>query len=435
MKKNIKKLITFTIAGFFFLILFNQNVVNSKIFDNYSSQNFKSRVYDFNEPVNHLCASSHYDYGLKVGKRFRLQYKLLDILSGFLNNDKVSDNEIKDQINDLERYCPFFLDELKGLSSALNIRLEKLFSLQNLFYSVFSGECTATLATGKATKNNETFLTFNLDTTASGKGIFGILLYRLFTYKSWIVSINTLNYKYAFFGIPVIYEFPIINEKGLGWGSPGTVYNESRYIDKGPGIATMQLEKLALMTCKNVSEVASLYKYMERACQKGESWFHKFDGSSSSFCDKEGGILVIEHSHNYIVTVFGNSTEITGAREGILWHGNHHIWLDPYLTGSVIPSKYPSSRYRTDRTYELLNNSYGNITLDTCKQICRDHGGGSNKNGKDSYDICRHPDKNFSKVTSFAFIIQPKNMTVYWTHRSPCRSIFWKHDFSKIFGE
>ena len=58
-------------------------------------------------------ASSSYDYGLKVGKRFRLQYKLLDILIGLTKKNKVNQKDISDQINVIERSCPLFLDELK----------------------------------------------------------------------------------------------------------------------------------------------------------------------------------------------------------------------------------------------------------------------------------------------------------------------------------
>jgi hypothetical protein len=162
-------------------------------------------------------------------------------------------------------------------------------------------------------------------------------------------------------------------------------------------------------------------------------WFHQYDGSSSCFCDKEGGILAIEQTHHYIITVFGNSTDITGAPEGILWHANHHQWLDPNLTGSVFPSENPSSAFRAQRARELLEQQYGNITLEVCKEITRDHGGGFDPEGKDSGDICRHPDKNSRKITAFSWIILPKDLTVYWTHRSPCKSVFLKHDFSRIF--
>ena len=387
--------------------------------------------------IFYLEASSPYEYGLKVGRRFCLIYKIIDILADFTKNNKISNKDIEEQINLIEQNCPFFLDELMGLSDGLNIKLERLIFLQNLFLSMFNHECTVTLATGRATKYNETFLTFNVDTSVGIGDTIGTILHRLFALKCWIVRINTIRYKYAFWGVPIIYEFPFLNEKGLGWGSPGTrlTTNQSRYIDEGPGISTMMLERLTMMTCKDVNEAAELYKNMERGSQKDKGWFHQYDGSSSCYCDRNGGILIIEQTHNYIKTVFGNSTDITGAPENILWHANHHQWLDPNLTGSIFPSEYLSSALRAERALELLICNYGNITLEVCKNIVKDHGGGFDKNGKDPGDICRHPNKEDNRITAYAWIIQPKNLTVYWTYRIPCRSIFWKHDFSRYFGE
>ena len=129
--------------------------------------------------------------------------------------------------------------------------------------------------------------------------------------------------------------------------------------------------------------------------------------------------------------MFGNSTEITNASKGILWHTSYHQWLDPNLTGSAFPWEYPSSELRAKRAHELLEKNYGNITLDVCKQMARDHGGGYNPDKKDSGDICRHPDKNKIIVTAYSFIINPKEFTIYQTHKSPCKGIFWRYDLSK----
>jgi hypothetical protein len=103
------------------------------------------------------------------------------------------------------------------------------------------------------------------------------------------------------------------------------------------------------------------------------------------------------------------------------------------LTGSVYPNEYLSSALRAERARELLEKNYGNITLDVCIRICKDHGGGFNPNGKDSGDICRHPDKRDSGRTIYSLVIQPNNFTVYITHGSPCKNLFWKYDFSKKF--
>ncbi len=405
------------------------------------TQNIKTSFLSGSDESSFTCIESlsPYDYGYKAGRYLKgsCSYKFLYVLSNIFDNTPIDKNYVENQIQNLEQYCPFYLDELRGLSDSTNIKLENLIILQSKMHSLFGGECTATLSTGDATKNNETFLTFNVDTSIDGfkKILFQTIFHRIFSFKFFIAKILTMKYEYAFWGVPVLYEFPFLNEEGLGWGSPGTLLtkNQSRKIDEGAGIPTMLLERLAMMTCKNVSEVAKFYKDTNRASQKDAGFFHVYDCSSSCFCDKEGGILVIEQTHDYIVTVFGNSTDITGAPGDILWHANHHQWLDPNWTGSVYPNEDLSSAFRAERARELLETNYGNITLEVCEEITRDHGGGYNKNGKDSGDICRHPDRHSLKVNAFAWIIVPKELTVYWVHTSPCKDVFHKHDFSEKF--
>lgn len=389
------------------------------------------------DSITYIEASDPYDYGLKVAKLHRPTYRLLNFITILLSKNNIDQKQAENQLISLKKSSPIFYEELRGLSDGLNIKINRFVNIAEFIPSVCSRGCTATISTGKATKNNDTFLTFNLDSSIDSirNIIFTYFLHRVMSYKVWVVKINTMQYRYAFWGIPIIYELPFINEKGLGWGAPGTIFSKKREVDRGPGIPTMMLERLTMMTCKNVTEVAALWSNMERANQNKNSFSNIYDGSSEVFCDKEGGILVIEQTHNYIIKVFRNSTDITGSSEDILWHANHHIWLDPNLTGSVLPEEYMGSYYRNKRACELLEENYGNITLETCKEICRDHSGGTDKNGKDSSDICRHPDRNATKITANSWIIQPKEMIVYWTHGSPCKSRFVEKDFSKIFKE
>jgi len=395
--------------------------------DAFLKEIIKNQVICFNE-------FSPYEYGFKTGRDFNFEYRLLDVLFKFTKNKK---EYTQNQLTTMKEQFPFFFEELKGLSDSTNIKLERLISIQKYLNIILDKGCTTTLSTGKATKYNETFLTQNLDQGTKGFGSYlSILILRLFTLKCNIMTRNTIRYKYAFWGVPVLHEIPFLNEAGLGLG--GTcIYltkNESRTIDDGQGIPPHMLERLAMMICKNVSEVAELWRSVERTSSMDgkDLRFHY----SMSFCDKEGGILVVEYTHNNIITVFGNSTDITGSFEGILWHTNHHIWLDSNLTGSIYKGenmKADSSYFRAERAKEILCNNYGNITIDTCKNLVRDHGGGSNKNGKDSYDICCHPDNNNSDITVFSWIIMPKNFKIYWTRRSPCKSRFIEYDFSSCF--
>ena len=74
---------------------------------------------------------------------------------------------------------------------------------------------------------------------------------------------------------------------------------------------------------------------------------------------------------------------------------------------------------------------YGNITLDLCKKITRDHGGGFNPNGRDPADICRHSDKHGIGMDLFTYIINPKELKIYICRGSLCRHAYREHDFTK----
>jgi len=355
----------------------------------------------------------------------------------------VSNEEIGEHLRILKDQYPFFFEELRGVSHSTHIPIDRLVALQWFFFSQVGGACTTTLSTGNATKYNETFLTQNYDTTMDFNEF--PLLSMISTYivlnYCHLVRYNTLRYRYAYWGIPVLYEVPAINEMGLGFGGNGLrlTQNESRPVDEGPGMATYMLERLTMMTCKNVSEVAFLWKNTERASRRDQgydSYPNFWDNSITMWCDREGGILCIEQMHSSILCVFGNMSGMTQEAEGILWHANHHQWLDANLTGSVLPDEGflgKQTYLRAVRARQLLEDHYGNITLDVCMNITRDHSGGTDPFGKDSCDICTHPDQEYLARTSFSWIIIPQKYTVYWAHGPPCRHQFHSQNFTDCF--
>jgi len=432
-----------------FLLLGVNNLIliQSKSLDLNINNKFENKL-DSN--VIYITASSPYEYGLKAGFQYRLQYKILYFFVEVLKIDNNNLKIIEKQIDTIKQKYPNFYNELQGLSDSTGIKIKNLISLQILFNRLFGGDCTVTASTGPATRDNETYLTENYDNNFEKIGIlkFNLLkilmtpIVRSYTWL-WNRVVNIARtgpnqYDYAFFGLPVIGETTLINEKGLGYGGTGThlTDNKTRYIDEGPGILIYLLNRVAMRLCKNVSEVGKLFKNSERAADKNKGGYHDYDYDTSIWCDINGNILVIEQSHSFIKLVYGNSTEVTGAPEGILWHTNHHIWLDANKTGSIYPGEddvKKSSFVRAARARELLELNYGKITLEICKNITRDHKKGSKENEKDSWDICRHPDKNEFTLTYFSWIIVPKKMTAYWTYGSPCNRKFIEKDFSKIF--
>ena len=382
--------------------------------------------------IIHITAVDSYDYGYKIGKIMGSFIKKLYLISYLLNNE--NEREITEystkQITYLKNYFPHELEELQGLSDSLNIKIEKLIYLKKIWNSFNFNQCTVTLSSVNATKYNETFLTQNFDFNLLNiHSYFFYFLWRFYSYKLWVIKINTMRYKYAFFGIPLLREVTVLNEKGLAHGGNGIQFNSntSQPIDEGEGMSLVSLRRLTIMTCKNVTEAVTLCKNTPRESSRTDGIM------TAVYCDKEGGLAVIEQTHSYFVSFYGNSTDMTDSYENILWHTNHFQWLDPNLTGSVKPEDVPDSMIRYQRCKELLEENYGNITLDVCKHICRDHGGGTNKDKKDSSDICVHPDKNSTSSTCFSYIVKPDNLTVYFTHGSPCRCSYVCRNLTEEF--
>jgi hypothetical protein len=383
-----------------------------------------------------LKTKSGYEYGYNWGLKFRVFYLLL-----FFMEFQIS-NSIKEKIyhtNDLKQiyktYHPEYLEELHGLSNSTRIPFNTLFNIQILIFNMCNQQCTLTLSTNHATKNNETFLTQNWDFD-----ILNPFFYLLRYFFSRILFQSTIQsfYSYIFIGIPVLYEYPLLNEKGLGWGGAGThlTKNNSRIIDQGNGISPYLLVRNTMMKCRNVSEVAILWENSLRSSFSTYLYHPNWDYDTYAWCDKNGGILMIEQTHSYIVSIFENPSQIDDYLTDILSHSNHHIWLNPYQTGSIIPGedqRANNSYLRFKRAYEILIMYYGNITIDVCKNLTRDHFEGTINNFPDSSDICRHADSNDSYATAISWIIQPRNYTIYLSNTAPCQGNFKVYDCTKLF--
>ena len=383
-------------------------------------------------------ADSDFEYGKNIGRRYYLAFNVLSKLAFRLlkkEEQRIFLNNAEHQKKQLEKYCPMFLDELKGLAASTNIKIERLIVLQ-LYIASLSNECTITASTGPATKGNQTFLTQNFDMSIFSPQV---LIFRLFFTKKYHIHHISNNYRYVYIGIPILYEYPLLNEKGVGFGGTFTSItdNESRTVDEGEGINPYFIVRASMRSCANVQEIGEFWRNSERASSKDKKNALDWDYDTYVFCDREDGIVMIEQSHSYIITVFGNSTDITNEPEGILWHANHHQWLDPYLTGSKIVGedhKTNGSGIRAERALELLKSSYGNITINECMNLTRDHAGGFDPNNPDSADICRHPDKDITITTVTSWIVQPKEYMVYWTRGQPCKRNFKAYDFTWLFG-
>jgi len=402
----------------------------------------KKELIPIENKIVHIHANSFYDYGYKVGELI-LFNKTLNLFFRALVNHINKKNRTENL--EIHKYAPFYNEMLNGFSDRLKITLNQALLLQDqISKSLNSEACTITLSTGPATKNNETFLSQNFDNDPLSSLIWFIGLSRIF----YIAHIENY-YSYSFIGIPIFLECRILNEKGLGWGGNWICLNKTRPVDTGKGMFIYELELRTMLGCSTVDEVEDLYRNTNRS--SGRNTFPDFgprqsDNAANGYCDSNGGILVMEQMHSYFIAQNETSTNVPGLEKlqlsnklyhppGILWHTNHHMWLDPMLTGSVLPKGYSSSELRANRCKELLENNYGDIDLKVIKNITKDHGKGFIANQPDSGDICRHSDKYGNGTTMFAWIVEPKKLTIHMTNGRPCCFPYKSYDFTDDFEE
>ena len=165
----------------------------------------------FTKKIYEINAASSFEYGLKIGEKYRFKYKFLDFFTRYLKTTDENKKDINKQLRSLEKYYPEYIEELNGLSASTNIKLERLIEIQILLSNFFGGNCVVTLSTGPATKNNQTFVSQNWDVAAYS---YSKYLVSLYTFMPHIRRIGT-NYRYVYLGIPILDEIFLMNEKNV----------------------------------------------------------------------------------------------------------------------------------------------------------------------------------------------------------------------------
>jgi hypothetical protein len=392
-------------------------------------------------------ATSHEDYGKEVVKRDRFFYIWLKNKADETYDE--NKNSINENLSAWQNDNNFtdFLDEREGIRSKLDeyfifesIPLGKVVNMGRklVTLSLFDLEkkCTTTAATGTATEPfNQLFLHQNLDSALELKIYFYIITKKCFIAK--IVG----EYNYAFWQFPVLNEFAFLNEKGLGFGGNRVILDTNKSINTSENLTAMPshwLAKRTMMECERVNDpdeagedyhdVEDLWRNSDRASGVDRTWPHGWDNQNNMWCDRFGGILTLEQMNDFFVAKTENPT--WSDNPDILWHTNHHIWLDPDQTGSItVSDEKPGSGARAKRAYDLLNESYGQLNFEKFVEIATDHKAGKYENIKDDFDICRYK-------TMYSWIIQPEpdKELVSWTRGMPCENDFITFSFDDIFN-
>jgi hypothetical protein len=222
-----------------------------------------------------IKASSHYMYGRKAVEKYGDVFVILTFLSSLDKYDDYKDyceDNIYAWENDAENRYDDFLDEFKGIRDAIkelfkdaSEAIKDLFkinelNLERVLYmgilladlSIIFDICTTTGATDDATDSGDaTFIHQNIDNNLSLVGD----LFWLYLSKTINVAKIDGEYNYAFWGFPVIGEWPFLNEKDVGFVGNALRLSETRNVNTSDELTDMPsiwLQKRSMMECDRV---------------------------------------------------------------------------------------------------------------------------------------------------------------------------------------
>ncbi|UCD09455.1 MAG: hypothetical protein JSU79_02090, partial [Dehalococcoidales bacterium] len=132
---------------------------------------------------------------------------------------------------------------------------------------------------------------------------------------------------------------------------------------------------------------------------------------------------------NYLLTSIGEGIidiettktdlDVQYPEKDMLTHSNH-FKAERFKSTDIAAELAPDTYIRANRLYRLMEEYYGDITVDVMKQLMQDHGNYPNS-------ICRHRDKNapfpLGQIikTLISIINVPEEKAVYVALGNPCK--------------
>lgn len=308
------------------------------------------------------AAGSAFELGLAHG------HQATDLVEGYLRLIEKSTGRDRSVlaggamsfVERIEALSPAYLEEVRGLAEGAGITFEEAMICQVRGAAVrgidYEG-CTAFALTGEATRQGKTLAGQNQDLGAEFADV-GIVLHLAPNDSRPRVTMFTFAGQLGYMGT---------NEHGVSHFANGL--GNAAY---QPGLTHYPLKRRCF-EMSNVAECVNILR-QHRVCSAG----------NMVFCDGEGDIADVEIRPEGIA-VFDDTRPCQRL------HTNHYISNE---FTSHEDNNTPDSVPRLDRIRELVAQSWGDITVDTMKQVLADHEG-------DPGAICRHGEKGSFSVAGY----------------------------------
>lgn len=288
----------------------------------------------------------------------------------------------------VKEFDPYLVEIMRGQADATGLSLEEIFTQKcfnelTFWYSKLSGLCTSFAATGKATQDGQTILGQNIDFVSE-------------------TPIDLLKIHHANGLVQFILSFS--NSSEFTFSSAGFGMCANATIGQGFSLNIPVACYLPrVMRESNIQDAMGILKQAAR----GLGYYH--------LADVTGHMLAIESTHN--------DFELIYPENDMLFHSNHYL-TQRFQAADTAPQLQPDSYHRLDRISGLMNEHYGQITIETVMNILADH-------DQHPYSICRHidPGAPISSATLASFIMVPAEGAIYIAAGHPCEVDYVRYSF------
>lgn len=300
----------------------------------------------------------------------------------------------------IKEYNPEIMEEIAGIAEGSGRTIEEIVTLnartELVFAAMFQGglaECTALAATPEATLSKHTFMAQNWDLWPATQKLNVILKIKQ-KGKPNIVG---------------VVEAGVVAKMGFNSAGIGLCVTGS-YCDKwGTGVP-FQVILREILNARNMADAILAILRAKRASSAFYLLGRDIDG--------DGEAIDIEAAPNDYNYMFPDN--------GTIAHSNHFLIPNPNIK-DILPSWKSSTLFRQYRVKKILNKKCGDITIDTIKEIQRDH-------FDKPHSVCRHVEKQLPQEmrcqTNVSLIMDLNNKTLHIAPGPPCENEYTTLDFA-----
>lgn len=337
-------------------------------------------------------SGSHYEMGYQYGRSCPEISNMLDLtyeLFGDRDTAKsIFEKYVAMYLPLTEKYAPDIIEEMKGMAEGANVRFEDIFSL-NITYEIsvpsVMGGCTSFAAFGEAAADGKLIAGQNLDHIEPWQDYL-VLLKMKPSDGPDIMAVTA----------PGCLDLIGINSAGISVNM--NLLRTGTSIEPSSGVPTHVILRKLFMSEHLAEAVAAI------ASAGGRS-------AKNYLITKAGeGMVDIETT--------ANDMEILFPEKGMLTHTNHFT-AERFKSADLAPLIVPDAYIRSHRIHRLMERDYGHVSVDTMKEVLRDHTGYPDS-------ICRHPDSKallpIARImkTLISIISCPGERKVYVAAGNPC---------------